>query len=195
MIKRTPLTALLLLLILLVSPERPFAAGPERMRRVTPEIVNQEIVVTAELVDGFNREIVNDIQDGIPKDFYYYLLLKRKQKNWFDEEVLAKTIRYTVKYDTLKKKYTIVQRDGEQVVETTVDDIETMKRIVSKIDHVKLAPISFLKSRNRYYVSIKSQMKAAKLPFYVDYFLFFIPFLEIDTPWADSDILSINRGG
>jgi len=194
MTKRTGLISFLFLLILL-TPTRLFAAGPERIRRVTPEIINQEIVVTAELVNGFNKEIIDDIQDGIPKDFYYYVLLKRKQKNWFDEEVLAKTIRYTVKYDTLKKKYTITEREGEQVVESTVDDIEMMKRIVSKIDHVKLAPVSFLKPRFRYYVSIKSQMKAAKLPFYVDYFLFFIPFLEIDTPWANSEILSINREG
>lgn len=195
MMKRTRLISALFLLIFLVAPGPLFAAGPERMKNVITEIKNQEIVVTAELVDGFSREIINDIQDGIPKDFYYYLLLKRKQKNWFDEEILAKTVRYTVKYDTLKKKYAIVQRDGERVVENTVDDIETMKRIVSKVDHVKLAPISFLKSRNRYYVSVKSQMKAAKLPFYVDYFLFFIPFLEIDTPWADSESLSIIRGG
>lgn len=180
-------------LILLVVPEGLFAAGSERIRNVVTEVKNQEIVVTAELVDGFNREIIRDIHDGIPKDFYYYLLLKRKQKNWFDEEILAKTIRYTVKYDTLKKKYAVVQQEGERTVENTVDDLETMKRIVSKIDQVKLAPVSVLRSRNRYYVSVKSQMKAAKLPFYVDYFLFFIPFLEIDTPWADSDSLSVIR--
>lgn len=180
-------------LILLVVPEGLFAAGSERIRNVVTEVKNQEIVVTAELVDGFNREIIRDIHDGIPKDFYYYLLLKRKQKSWFDEEILAKTIRYTVKYDTLKKKYAVVQREGERTVENTVDDLETMKRIVSKIDQVKLAPVSILRSRNRYYVSVKSQMKAAKLPFYVDYFLFFIPFLEIDTPWADSDSLSVIR--
>lgn len=187
--------SLISLLLLLIAPGSLFAAGSERIKNVTTEIKNQEIVVTAELMDGFNRGIINDIQDGIPKDFYYYLLLKRKQKNWFDEEILAKTIRYTVKYDTLKKKYAIVQRDGERVVENTVDDLETMKRLVSKIDHVKLAPVSFLKSRHRYYVSVKSQMKAAKLPFYVDYFLFFIPFLELDTPWADSESLSVTRGG
>ncbi|MDC4224682.1 MAG: DUF4390 domain-containing protein [Candidatus Manganitrophus sp.] len=183
----------LFFLILLVVPEGLFAAGSERIRNVVTEVKNQEIVVTAELVDGFNREIIRDIHDGIPKDFYYYLLLKRKQKSWFDEEILAKTIRYTVKYDTLKKKYAVVQREGERTVENTVDDLDTMKRIVSKIDQVKLAPVSVLRSRNRYYVSVKSQMKAAKLPFYVDYFLFFIPFLEIDTPWADSDSLSVLR--
>jgi hypothetical protein len=195
MMKRKNWISFLLLLSLFVVPADLFAAGSERMKNVVTEIKNQEIVVTAELVDGFSRETLNDIHDGIPKDFYYYLLLKRKQKNWFDEEILAKTIRYTVKYDTLKKKYSIVQRDGERVVESTVDDVETMKRLVSKIDHVKLAPTRFLKSRNRYYVSVKSQMKAAKLPFYVDYFLFFIPFLELDTPWADSDTLSVSRGG
>ncbi|MBI3803806.1 MAG: DUF4390 domain-containing protein [Nitrospirae bacterium] len=186
--------SLFLWIALLFSPVRLFAAGPERIRNVVTEVVNQEVVVSADLIEGFNKEIIDDIQDGIPKDFYYYLLLKRKQKSWFDEEILAKTLRYTVKYDTLKKKYTVIQRDGEHVVENTIDSLEAMRRMVSHIDHIRIAPIHILKSRFRYYVSVKSQMKAAKLPLYLDYFLFFIPFLELDTPWANSEIISLAKG-
>lgn len=183
----------LFLLLALFLPAPLSAAGPERIRNVVTEVVNQEVAVSADLVNGFDKKIVDDIHDGISKDFYYYVLLKRKQKNWFDEEVLAKTVRYTVKYDTLKKKYTITQIDGERVVESTAENLEVMKQMVSHIDHIRIAPIHILKSRFRYYVSVKSQMRAAKLPLYLDYFLFFIPFLELDTPWADSEILRYGK--
>lgn len=171
------------------------AAGRERIRNVSAEIIDEQIVVSAELVAGFNNDIVRDIQNGIPKDFYYYLLLKRKQKNWFDEELLSKTIRYTVKYDTLKKQYRVTQIEGEKTTESIFSDFEGMKQKVSRVEGVKIAPIQFLKSRYRYYVSVKSQMKAAKLPFYGDYLLFFIPFLELDTPWSDSDAISFQKSG
>ena len=171
------------------------AAGKERIKNVKAEVIDEQIVVSAELVSGFNGEIIKDIQNGIPKDFYYYLLLKRKEKNWFDEEVLSKTVRITVKYDTLKKQYRVTHFEGEKAAESLFDDFEGMKQKVSRVDHVKIAPAQILKSRYRYYVSVKSQMKAAKLPLYVDYFLFFIPFLELDTPWSDSDTISFQRGG
>jgi hypothetical protein len=35
-------------------------------------------------------------------------------------------------------------------------------------------------------VSVKAEMKAPQLPLYLDYFLFFIPFLEIDTEWRNT---------
>lgn len=183
------------LLIQQIGPLPAAAAGRERIKNVGVEIIDEEIVVSAELVSGFNNDIVRDIQNGIPKDFYYYLLLKRKQKNWFDEELLAKTIRYTVKYDTLKKQYRVTQIEEGKETESLFDDFEGMKQKVSRVERVKIAPIQILKSRYRYYVSVKSQMKAAKLPFYGDYFLFFIPFLELDTPWSDSDAISFQKSG
>jgi hypothetical protein len=187
-----------LLTSLLVQQARLFpaeAAGRERIRNVNAEIVDEQIVVSAELVSGFTGDIIRDIQNGIPKDFYYYLLLKRKQKNWFDEELLSKTVRYTVKYDTLKKQYRVTQVEGEKTTESVFEDFEGMKQKVSRVEQVKVAPTPVLRSRYRYYVSVKSQMKAAKLPFYGDYFLFFIPFLELDTPWSDSDAISFQKGG
>jgi hypothetical protein len=171
------------------------AAGKERIKNVTAEVVDEEIVVSAELVSGFNSQIIRDIQNGIPKDFYYYLLLKKKEKNWFDEEILSKTVRYTVKYDTLKKQYRVIQFEGEKTTESLFDDFDRMKRQVSRVDRIKIAAVGLLKSRFRYYVSVKSQMKASKLPLYVDYFLFFIPFLELDTPWSDSDSISLQKAG
>ena len=100
-----------------------------------------------------------------------------------------------MKYDTLKKQYRVIRREGEKVTESLWDEFESMQRLISKIDHVKIAPVGLLSARHRYIVSVKAQMKAAKLPLYLEYFLFFIPFLELDTPWSDSSSFSTNPGG
>ncbi len=170
------------------------AKGKGRIGNVHVAVIGKEIVVSADLTKGFNNDISRDIHNGIPKDFYYYILLKRKEKRWFDEEIRSKTVRYTVKYDTLKKDYLILLNDDGKVIEKHTSDIEEMKKIVSQIDQIPFAPAKVLGNSRRYYISVKSQMKAAKLPFYLEYFLFFIPFLEIDTPWADSSYIIPDSG-
>jgi len=179
-------------LILILKPVE--ASAKERIRNVQVRVSKQEILVSANLIGGFSEEVVNDIQNGIRKEFYYYILLKRKEKNWFDEEIHSKTIRFAVKYDTLKKEYFVIQSGGEKIVEKRVADLKEMQEWVSRIDQIKLAMTAALKKGERYYVSVKSQMKAAELPFYLDYFLFFIPFLEIDTPWTHSSLITLERG-
>lgn len=173
-------------LAVLFTAAPPAHARGERIQNVTVEIENNEIYVSAKLTGGFRKEIVDDIHNGIPKNFYYYLVLKRKEKNWFDEEMLSKTIRYTVKYDTLKKVYTVTETTNGTSIEKQAEDFPSMKALVTQVKGTHLASILPLNRGKRYFVSVQAQMQAAKRPFYLDYFLFFIPFLEIDTPWADS---------
>lgn len=166
------------------------ARGRGRIQNVTVDTVDKNVFVSARLNGGFRKEIVNDIHNGIPKEFYYYLVLKQKEKNWFDEEILSKTIRYTVKYDTLKKNYLVTQGSNGESVEQQVDGFKAMKDIVTQVHKIQIVSTDKLKRGEEYFVSVQSQMQAAKRPFYLDYFLFFIPFLEIDTPWENSPQIS-----
>jgi hypothetical protein len=187
-------SALLLFSMALLLPEIPArAAGRERITHLSVSLANGEITVSAQLERGFSHQVVRDIQNGIPKDFYYYFLLKRKQKGWFDDEILSKTLRYTVKYDNLKKQFLVTRRDGVVVEETLLENLDAVESLISKVNNVKISPLSLLKPSRSYYVSVKAQMKASKLPLYLDYFLFFIPFLELDTPWADSNSFEIGN--
>lgn len=180
-----------LLPLVLLTVSLAAAADKERMDDLAVSLENKEITVSVALVNGFSQEVVHDLQNGIPKDFYFYFLLKKVEAGWFfDEEVLAKTIRFTVKYDSLKKQFLVTRRDGTLVEEVLLDSLEEVKGLISKISSVRIAPLSLLKPRRTYYISVKAQMKASELPLYLDYFLFFIPFLELDTPWADSKTFS-----
>lgn len=161
-------------------------ASNERIANLVVQLKDNDILVSANLIRGFSQTTEEGIRDGIPKDLFYYILLKRRQSVWFDEELLSTTVKYTVKYDLLKKQYLVTQRVNGTVRQEVADDFMAMKRLISTIDHVKIAETRILNNRDTYYVSVKAEMKASQLPFYLDYFLFFIPFLEVDTPWAHS---------
>lgn len=180
----SPFLLALFLFFLFSLPTKTLAAP--RIQDVVVDIRDGSLFVSAKLGDGFQKKTVEDIHNGIPKDFYYYLVLHRKEKRWFDEELLSKTILFQVKYDTLKKTYKITQTSDHKSTETIVSEFKAMKDLVTQIKDLKLAPLQSLNRSDHLYVSLKSQMQGTKRPFFLDYFLFFIPFLEIDTPWVDS---------
>jgi hypothetical protein len=162
-------------------------AGDERIAGLTAAVIdNGTLSVSAELIRWYNRNLQEDLNNGIPKDLYYYILLKKRQPGWFDEEVFSKTIKHTIKYDILKKQYSITTRTDGQITQKTVQSFEEMAPLISRIDHVKIDTPVQLKTRHTYYVSVKAEMRATNVPFYLEYILFFIPALELDTPWADS---------
>ncbi len=161
-----------------------------RSQRIANLIVDLDggfVSVSAQLIDSFSHETEEDIKNGVPKDLYYTILLKRRKSAWFDEEIASRTILYRVKGDLLKKQY-IVQRKsgGREEDEMILDDYGAMQRLISRIGNVRIASVESLDKKATYYVSVKAEMKATKIPLYLDYILFFVPFLEVDTPWADS---------
>jgi hypothetical protein len=162
-------------------------AGDERIARLDSSVLNNgEVVVSAELIRWYNDTIKEDLNNGIPKDLYYYLLLKKRQPGWFDEEIVSKTIKHTIKYDVLKKQFSITTRMDGQTSQKTVESFEETADLISRIDHVKITTVKRMKTRHTYYISVKAEMRATNVPFYLEYILFFIPALELDTPWADS---------
>ncbi|MFQ5455142.1 MAG: DUF4390 domain-containing protein [Nitrospirota bacterium] len=176
---------LISILSLILLTDRVYA-GDERISDLSVTYSKKDIYVSARLIRGFNKTSEENIKNGMQKDLFYYILLKKKEPFWFDEEILSKTIKYTIKYDILKKQYLIVKREDKNEERLIVNDYNKMKEVVTEIKDVKVGSLNILKYRHTYYVSVKAEMKVSRLPFYLDYFLFFVPFLEVDTDWADS---------
>ncbi len=176
--------AVLLAFRLLAAPAW---AGNERIANLTTAVQNNaEATVTAELIHWLTPKLQEDLQNGIPKDLFFYILIKKRQAGWFDEEIAAKTIRHTIKYDTLTKQYQITTRDGDNTIQKVTDRLEDVSDLISKLQNVKITTQKRLRLRRTYYISVKAEMRATQVPFYLEYILFFIPVLELDTPWADS---------
>jgi hypothetical protein len=167
----------------------------ERISGLTVQMTPQgEILVSARLLDAMQSKTVNDIQHGIPKDLFYYVLLMKRQTGWFDEELLSRTIKYTIQYDLLKKRYRVHMRRDTGEMSHIIENFQEMTDLISKIDNVKITETKTLNPKETYYVRVKAQMRASRLPFYLRYLLFFVPVLELDTPWADTAPLRPKAG-
>ena len=174
------------IILFLLFPTALAWGGRARIEKIQVETIEEELLVSFELKDGFRGKSMGDIHDGIEKVFFYYVLLDKENRHWFDEEIVTRTLRYAVKYDTLKRVYSVVRKDGLHLEERSFDQSEAMQEFVTKIKQFPLAHRSVMEKDRQYFVRVKAQMKVSNVPLHVDRLLFFIPFLELDTHWARS---------
>ena len=174
-----------LLFILLLAPGTTLAAGGT-ITGVTAEARDGQVWVGGTLEARFPDEVIDEIRRGVPKDLFFTARLIRRHKRFFDEELSAATVRYTLKYDTLQEHFHIlrVAPDGTET-EHVADTFEDAQTHVSTLAPVAL-PMPDQPGRWVHYGAVKAEMRAAKLPLLLGYVFFFFPVLEFDTPWARS---------
>ena len=157
--------------------------------RITDLVVTRNgnaVEVSAHLAGGFPTDVAEQIQSGVPKDLFYTVTMNRRHRRWFDEELFSRTVEYTIKLDTLEGRYHIrrTDPDGAQT-ETVVADYDAALAMVSEFRGVTLK-IPAESPESTHYVAVKAEMRAVRLPLYLDYVFFFIPIQEYETPWARS---------
>ncbi len=170
------------------------SAGTAATGRISDILItrgNNELLVSARLTGGFTPEIKKEIINGVSKEFFYYLIIKRVMSNWFDEEKISGTIKYSIKYDILKKQYLVTRETGDLSEEQIFDSYDSMVAWVSGVDRISITPLNLLNKRLQYYVSIKAEMKAGELPFLLRYLFFFVPYSRFSTEWYDSGIFML----
>ena len=153
---------------------------------------DHEVLLHIDLQGGFPQEILEAIATGIPITVTYYMRLYRKRGLWFDEEVLAKTIKHIVKYDALKKQYRISEINGLFSSIRVTKHEPTMVHWMSAIEGQPLIPFHLLQPGEEYYVKAMADLKAVKSPFPLSHMPFLASLWDTGTPWTASSPFSIS---
>jgi hypothetical protein len=151
-----------------------------------------DVLLDMHLQGGFHQELLEAIASGIPITVTFYMRLYRKRGLWFDEEVLAKTVKHTVRYETLKKQYRISEINGlfSSIKVTTHEP--TMVRWMSVIEGQPLIPFHLLQSGEEYYVKAMADLKAMQSPFPLSHIPFLASLWDTGTPWTASSPFTIS---
>jgi hypothetical protein len=163
------------------------AAETARITDLTVKTGREQVTVSASLIKGLPADVGNELQHGISKILYYYVVIKRHVPLWMDEELDSSTVRFRIWYDLVKRQFVVARRQGDTEIRQTADRLEDVNRLISHIHNVTI-PFRIPPGRGDtyYYVSVRAEMRSAKLPVYLEYFLFFLPVAQISTPWTDS---------
>ncbi|MFO8090298.1 MAG: DUF4390 domain-containing protein [Desulfatiglandaceae bacterium] len=133
-------------------------------------------------------EIIEAIENGISTSFLFFIKLYEKKGLWPDREIESLTITHEIKYDNLRKVYTVRRFNGEENITSTADFHEAGK-LMSEIVGMKLVDLDSLDKGKKYRVSIMAQLDKVELPFALHQIFFFVKLWDFKTPWYNMEFI------
>lgn len=175
--------ALIIFFALLLALSAKAAAEPSIIDIIVID-TDEKLRVFCTLESAFSEDVMEAIRGGVTTSFSYYIELMRKRSLWYDENVARKVLKHTVKFDSLKKEFTLRRESstGEKEVRHTRDE-EEAKDWLTEINGEPLRMRDLLKPGERYYVRVKADLNTVDFSFPLKWILFF---LGDETDWSRS---------
>ncbi len=131
---------------------------------------------------AFTPKINQAVLNGIPTTFSFYVTLYKTQGSWFDKTIADIQIKSTLKYNTLKKNFSVLRswKDKDAVI---VQTFKEAKSLMTEIDNLKILPLDQLTKGDKYQLRIKAKLDRVTLPLSLHYVLFFVSFWDFETNW------------
>lgn len=150
------------------------------------ETDKEDLVISAILKNGFTQEVIEAVNSGLTTTFSFHIELKSLRPFWFDMDIVSRTIKHTVKYNTILKEYTFVSQDDKGQNSKATRNFDQAVKWMEDVDHIHVVPLSLLEPGNSYYIRIKAQMESTSLLIPLKRLLFFVPFGNFETNWVNS---------
>jgi hypothetical protein len=136
------------------------------------KLYNDEIYVSTAL--SLDEKYIQELRNGITKEFRFYIDLFKVWKIWPDEFVLGELIVRTLKCDPVKMEYIATSSYGSTLIEKRFKSFESMVKWAVSIDNLKLTSTKELEPVT-YFVRLTVESKIRNLPPVIGYFLIFLP--------------------
>ena len=180
-IKSVFLTGLVLFLVTVVTSKPAYAESAE-ISQVQVLTQGKYITVNAQLKEGFNDQIFQAIQNGMPITFNFEIELIRDDLIK-DNLIRASTISHTVQYDSLKKVYRFTQK-GKNVNRKIITRKKSQYQdLMSTLKDIPITPVYRLNPEEKYYIRVKANLDSEQSPTSFKPLFFFVPFKDFQTAW------------
>ena len=147
-----------------------------------------DLLVYLTVEGAFTQNMEDAINSGVPASFSYSVNLYRTRGMWFDKKLVDLTITHTIKYNSLKKEYSVT-RSWDTNSPVVVRSFDTAKKLMAEIDSLKVIPLEQLKKGNQYQIQAKAKLSRVTLPYYLHYVLFFLSLWDFETDWYTIDFI------
>lgn len=144
---------------------------------ITVKLIKNEIYVTTSVT--LDQKTIDDMNEGMSKEFVFYIDLFRMWDMWPDEFVTGKKIIKTLKPNPIKREYIAENIDGNVYIEKRFRDLNSMIAWAMNFNDLKLTNTRELEP-GRYFAKITVDSYIRKLPPVIGYMLFFVPEKEFN---------------
>ena len=147
----------------------------------------ENVLLYARCGDCFKTEMESAILAGVPTIFILQLDVCQTRSLVWNKTIISKEIKRTIKYDNLKKTFSIYTNgDPEPVI---LPDFESAQKAMADFNGIIAAPINVLVKGKQYYLKMRVKIDKVRLPLYMEYVFFFVSFWDFETPWYKKEFI------
>ncbi len=180
------LKSLLLFSVFWVAGAVPAMAKEAHLSDFVVTNTRDHLLVYFRVNNCFTPEMSNAIESGIETAFIFFVQLREKRDLIWDKKIADLEVNHSIKYDSLKKIYS-VKFSEDNKKEVTVRNFEEAKKLMAEVVALKVVPMHQLKKGKRYQLQMMAQLDKIRLPFYLHYVLFFLSLWDFETDWYAVD--------
>jgi hypothetical protein len=165
-----------------------FMALPMRAQAIEPKMTDilitnntENVLLYGRLVNGFKPEMELAVLAGIPAIFTLQLEVYQIRSFSWDKKLAAHEIKRTIKYDNLKKTFSVYNNGNSQPV--IFSDFESAQKAMADFNGIAAVPLASLVKGGNYYILIKVKMDSARLPLHMENIFFFVSYWDFETTW------------
>jgi len=165
------------------------AAGQEaKLNNLVVNNTRDNLIIYCKTEGAFTEKMEKAIISGVPVTFSFFITLYKVKDFWPDKKITEKEITHSIKYNNLKKEYTITRslQSGTSIITKTFGEAQ---KLMCKIDNLSLIPLDRLERGSQYQIRAKAELMKITLPFYLHYLLFFVSMWDFETEWHTIDFI------
>jgi len=180
--KKTVCTFLILLFVF----EATALAQDASLKDIVVNNTRDDLLLYLEVKGAFRENMGKAIMNGVPASFSFYVILYQNHDFWMDEKITEIDVTHTIKYNSIKKEYTINRswEDGNPVV---TKSFQEAKKLMSEIKGMHIISLSKLTKGAQYQIKAKAELSKIELPLYLHYVFFFMSLWDFETGWYTVD--------
>lgn len=172
----------LVIIIGLTAPMPALAENTALIENIKLANTRDDLLTYFDVKKAFNEKTTEAVQKGIPTSFSFYITLYKTDGSWFDKKVADIQIKSTLKYNPLKKEYT-VSRPWKNDPDKFTQSFDEAKELMTQINNLKIIALNQLVKGDKYQMRIKAELDKVTLPLSLHYVLFFVQFWDFETNW------------
>ena len=176
-----------LALLMVFSIFIPPAAGlaEPQLTHLTITNTRDHLLVYTELEGAFVEKVEKAVQSGVETTVSYDVDIFQQKRLWFDKKVASLRTRHRMKFDVLKKTYTITRTWATPETITT-DSFDEAKQAMSRLEGIKALPLTQLVRGEAYQVKARAHLEEFSLPVYLRFIRIFADLDAFETEWQNA---------
>ncbi len=157
-----------------------FASQKAVISNVQLTNTRDDLIVYFKVENAFTDEISQAVLKGVPASFSFSVKLDQKKNSFFDTEISDYKMTSTLKYNILKKEFS-VYRSWKHEKPVVTNSFKEAKKLMTEIDNLTITNIANLVKGKQYELELKADLDKVTLPLYLHYIFFFVSFWNFET--------------